>query len=322
MTSIYTGKLESIEQPFTFFYETLKVFGEDDPPNTPAGSELFRYSFEEFADLFYDINKTDDNISNFFIWNTRKDLSLTNNNPYKFTKKIIMKIDKISFTTAEVFLPSEYVPFTDVKTFNKYLPLNLIINDEVVTFSAGDGSVITNDQDLIVLNNEITGSNDYRSNTALYQESYKNAEFDISSFPNAIKVALDLNNNIAIQSLKEIANIKNSSDFISNSLNTVFFDMSLANFRIDGRIIQTIDYSTIDDINLNKPQRIIKEDLNLQSLSKLLKSIFKEKEEEKDLLGFLKSQDKEEIIQTVKERLIDTLSSKSYLDILKENIII
>lgn len=286
----YTGRREIFEEKFTYFVPFFETINIDVPnvtinPNTGTfqqqvmKTKLFNEVFYEKPREQYGVNDDNNNIydRDLLKINFIEELKFTTSNPYKFIKKITMEIDTISFQTYSNYLSGGASRDNEgYKQLTSMLPIQVVINNKEIEFTSKDGiTEFTMDEyglygptGKTITTDEIpTGQpppvKRYKGN--LYVQSYDKT-FELSSVPSKIQVSLNLNDNIYTEYRKTEFYRQNPEVLNSGEILTVeknfFYNSFINSFRIDGRIIQTIDYESLDMQSLDKPSRIIKEDPN------------------------------------------------------------
>lgn len=336
----YTGRREIFQENFIYNVKCFDTFQETDPSN-----DIFiRIIQKDFNDVFsirpkrpYTANVNDnDIIDNEYLFMTfNKTGQIQTLYPFKYVKKIVLVLKQISFTTYNYWVPNvppsnENRIDTMHQQFKSLIPIRIIINNKVVEFNANSAEQIfelpeygeTNLSDYtdtqIIQNRTFTGS--------VYVQDYGDTQFELSSFPSSIDVAIDANNNFLTDYYKNeqyrtVPLRKNNTDQVISQM--WFYKSAMANFRINFDIIQTIDYETVDERNLLKPQRIVKPQFDMLTLTKLLRELKEDKEEkqdDKDLLQGLKEGDIEEIEQQFRDKEEAGVTPNTYIEDIKKNI--
>jgi hypothetical protein len=343
MSSIYTGKRETYEEAFTFnvsFFKTNiveKIVTIDGTPGLFSQNVMvtkdYDQIFEEKIKPYYlpndDLNDVID--KDLCKLNFKHEINFTSMNPYKYINKVQLVIDSISFQTYNYYIDEDYDRQDEsYKQLIALLPLKININNKEIIFNASDSIDDFKMTEYGVFDGktrntgEETPPREFKG--ALFTQTY-NKIFELSSVPESFHISLNINDNMFTNYYKN-KYYRDYPEVLTNgevlTVNKMFFYNSfISSFRLDGRVIQYIDYATSETSLLTKPSRVIREDLNIQTLSSLLKNVLKpeEKEQDKDLLNLPSPEESQQIFQQMLDKnIITPYTIEEYINRASKNI--
>ena len=329
MQNTYTGRRNIWEQKFTYYNPLFK--SELYPSPTDPNIEYLRFVNQSKDDVaISSFNGYSQNNNNEAVDNATdtellkmkfiKELEFNNNNPYKFLKKITMRIDKISLQTLNYYDPTEpdndrSENNIDYRQIDELLPLKLSINNKEVEFAGADATYTLLFSEYGY--DKASGASEMTDKDVagrLYVESY-DKEFELSSIPKKIELDIDFNDSVISTYLKNriwrfyhynnqvVAGLVNEENRIDRY---IYNYANLGAIRIDGRIISEIDYDALDSRNLNRPKRTVEDQFSLANLEKMLKGILPEKEKPElkvsDVIETLTAEEADQLIEDIKKR--------------------
>ncbi len=333
MNNTYTGKRETWEQKFTYYNnlsnDTLIVSPNPDISFDRIVSKNFTTVLQN-KELNYVLPLIDDSTVNDQIdaellnFKFLDETGFQNNNPYKFLNKIIMHIDKITFQTFNFYNVDNIPPNDDRNTstiyenLNDLLPLQIKINNKEIDFGAADGITQYSVAELGFNSstNEIITDVPIPGNS--YIESY-DKDFELSSVPQKFDVEINFNGNILSDYLsKPFIREFFYDDNINNRIDRIVYrHASLANIRIDGRIISTIDYDKVNEIRLSAPKRVIEQPITLNNIELMLKKLLPEKEKKELLFDEVFKTTTQEDAQDIVDQIINSKEENITTDIIQ-----
>jgi hypothetical protein len=344
---IYTGRRKIFEEKYTYYVPTFDTTEQTlEATQGPEAGDLVtfqRITQSSFDSLFSpkpfpdytgstteDDNRIDKNYLNNLVFKRQQPISTINT--FKFVKKYELVIDSISISTYDYYV-GPLTRNTDAsKNFPALYPFTVALNNKEVEFSASDQitdfefSEYGTTQTIPQTYTTTLESLGEKYGGRIYTQKY-DKRFELSRFPETLEVVLKANNNFFTEYYKNIVYRFFPEEINGKPLSIDqqwFLSTFMSSLRIDLRIISHIDYDQIDKglVNIEKPQRIVRDELNLQTLSKLLKDLKEEEKPPRDLLDFLTQDDYNDIIERIKEGIVTKVDSSNYIDTIKQNITI